>query len=84
MLVYMLNCFNHVQLFATLWTVAHPAPLSMGILQARILEWVAMPSSRGSSHPRGRTCISCDSCIVGRFFIAEPLGKSMLLIKDQN
>ena len=29
------------------------APLSMGILQARTLEWVAMPSSRGSSPPRG-------------------------------
>ena len=34
------------------WTVAHQTPLSMGILQARILEWVAMPSSRGSSQPR--------------------------------
>ena len=32
-------------------TVAHQAPLSMGILQARTLEWVAMPSSRGSSDP---------------------------------
>ena len=32
--------------------VAHQAPLSMGILQARILEWVAMLSSRGSSQPR--------------------------------
>ena len=31
--------------------VAHKAPLSMGILQARILEWVAMHSSRGSSNP---------------------------------
>ena len=30
-----------------------PGSLSMGILQARILEWVAMPSSRGSSQPRG-------------------------------
>ena len=30
-----------------LWTVARQAPLSMVILQARILEWVAMPSSRG-------------------------------------
>ena len=30
-----------------------------GILQARILEWVAMPSSRGSSQPRERTRISC-------------------------
>ena len=34
------------------WTVAHQAPLSMGVFQARILEWVAMPSSRGSSQPR--------------------------------
>ena len=33
-------------------TVARQAPLSMGILQARIVEWVAMPSSRGSSQPR--------------------------------
>ena len=31
------------------------APLSLEILQARILEWVAMPSSRGSSQPRDRT-----------------------------
>ena len=31
--------------------MACQAPLSMGILEARILEWVAMPSSRGSSQP---------------------------------
>ena len=36
-------------IFMTPWTVASQAPLSMGILQARILEWVSMPSSRGSS-----------------------------------
>ena len=36
---------------ATPWTVARQAPLSMGILQARILEWVVMPSSGGSSQP---------------------------------
>ena len=33
------------------WTVARQAPLSIEILQARILEWVAMPFSRGSSNP---------------------------------
>ena len=44
---------SHVRLFATPQTGARQAPLSMGILQARILEWVAMPSSRGSSQPRG-------------------------------
>ena len=36
---------SHIQLFVTLWTLAHQALLSMGILQARILEWAAMPSS---------------------------------------
>ena len=41
--------FSCFRLFETPWTVAHQAPLSMGILQARILEWVAMPSSRRSS-----------------------------------
>ena len=37
-----------------------------GILQARILEWVAMPSSRGSSPPRDRTHVSWLSCIGRR------------------
>ena len=47
------------------WTAARQAPLSMGYPQARILEWVAMSSSRGSSHPRDQTWISCTA---GRFF----------------
>ena len=47
-----------VQLFVTPWTVARQAPLSMEILQARILEWVGMPSSRGSSQPRDQTQVS--------------------------
>ena len=38
-----------------------------GIFQARILEWVAIPFSRGSSQPRDQTHISC---IAGRFFAA--------------
>ena len=42
-----------------------PGSLSMGILQARILEWVAMPSSRGYSLLRDQTQVSG---IVGRFF----------------
>ena len=43
--------FSHVLLFATPWTIACQTPLSLGILQARLLEWVAMLSSRGSSQP---------------------------------
>ena len=78
------------QLFATLWTVAHQAPLSMrfsrqeqwggpvdcgppgssvhAILQARILQWVVMASSRGSFPHRDGSSVSWVSCIAGRFF----------------
>ena len=42
------------------------------ILQARILEWVAISSSRGSSQPKDQTLVSC---IAGRFFTTEPPGK---------
>ena len=42
------------------------------------LEWVAMPSSRGSSQPRDWTCISYVSGITGEFFATEPLGKPLI------
>ena len=45
--------------FATAWAIACQAPSSLhGISQARILEWVALPSSRGSSSLRDWTIIS--------------------------
>ena len=46
-----LKSLSCVRLFTTPWTIACQAPLSMGILQTRMLEWVAMPSSRESSNP---------------------------------
>ena len=60
-------CISHsvVSNCAAPWTRAHQAPLSMGILQVRILEWAAMPSSRGSSQPRDQTHVSR---IAGEFF----------------
>ena len=46
----------------------------MGILQARILEWVAMPSSRGSSQPRDQTQVSH---IAGGFFTSWTTREAM-------
>ena len=62
------SVFNHSVLSdsATPCTIAHQAHLSMGFSLARILEWIAISSSRD------RRCISC---IAGRFFNGEPLGK---------
>jgi len=54
-----------------------------GILQARILDWVAMPSSRGSSEPRDQTRISYISCIgrrIGSLPLAPP-GKLYIRMK---
>ena len=39
-----------------------------GIFQAKILEWIAMPTSRGSSQTRDRTGISWSLALKGRFF----------------
>ena len=66
-------CLCRVRVLLAQWspTLCDPtlypaqAPLSMGILQARILEWIAIPFSGGSSWPRDRTRISC---ITHRFF----------------
>ena len=54
-----------------------------GILQARILEWVAISFSRGSSWLRDWTQVSC---IAGRFFTIWAVGKSLIIgyCKDTN
>ena len=46
-----------------------------GILQARILQWVAFPFSRGSSQPRDQTQVSCIAC---RFLPAESLYRNTI------
>ena len=69
---------NHLALTWAIWIIAPlcltlcnpmdcspPGSSVYGILQARILEWVTISSSRGSSQPRDWTWVSC---IAGRFF----------------
>ena len=58
------SCFSHVRLCSLLGSSVH------GILQARILEWVDMLSSRESSSPRDRTHVSHISCI-GRWVLYQ-------------
>ena len=60
-----LKPLSRVWLLATPWTVAYQAPLSMGFFQARVLEWIAISFSRGSSWPRNQTQVSR---IAGRGF----------------
>ena len=58
-------------LFATLCAVAFQAPLAMGILQVKILEWVSY--YRGSYRPRYQTCVSCFSSLCSVLFTTVPL-----------
>ena len=57
--IYSVCVLSHVQLFETPWIVAHQAPLTTGFSKARMLEWVAISSSRESSWPRDQTHVSC-------------------------
>ena len=66
----MLRCCSCVQIFADPWT-SLPGSSVHGILQASILEWVAMLFSRGSFQPRDRTVSSCGSCIAGRLLLSH-------------
>ena len=52
----------------SLWPHGLHSYTAHGILQARILEWVALPFSRGSSQPRDQTLVSH---IAGRFFTSR-------------
>ena len=64
----MLSHFSHVQLFVIPWTVAHQAPLSMGILQARILEWLPCPSPGDLPHPGIKPVSLISPALAGEFF----------------
>ena len=55
--------------------IAHQVPLSI-----RILEWVAISSSRGSSQPRDWTCVSCGSCIPSWILYRWACGKVLFVL----
>ena len=61
-----LSSYLKVKVVQSCTTLFDPIDYTVrAILQARILEWVAFPSSRGSSQPRNQSGVSC---IAGRFF----------------
>ena len=85
---YQIYCKNHInwymwhaqslQLCLTLCNTTDCSPPDSPVhelFQARILEWVAMPSCRGSSQIRDQSHVSPVSCTAGQFLTTEPLGK---------
>ena len=69
----MLSHFTRVQLFVTLWTVAHQAPLSMGSSRKESWSGLPFPSSGDLPNP-GIEHVS--PALAGGFFTTEPPGKA--------
>ena len=65
-LLLLFRCYVASDSFVTSWTVGLPSSSVHEISQARILEWVAISFSRGSSWPRDGTRVSCIFCIGRR------------------
>ena len=63
-----LSHFNHAWLFATLWTIAHQAPLSMGFSRQEYWTGLPCPPPGGSSWSRDRAHVSTSLALAGEFF----------------
>jgi len=77
----LLSHFRWVQLFATLWTVAHQAPLSMGFSQARIPEWVTVPLLQGIFPTQGSNLCLLAFEILARTSIGK-IGMGLEMKRD--
>ena len=75
-----LSC-SVVSYSVTLLDCSPPGSSVYGIFQARILEWVAVSSSRASSWSRDQACVSCVSCLAGKFITHKPATSSETLIQ---
>ena len=71
-IVVVVELLRHVRLFATPWTVAHQAPLSMGL--SRQENWSGSPFPSPQDLPDPRTEPK-SPVMAGRFFTTELLGK---------
>ena len=70
-----MKSLSRVQLFATLWTVAHQAPPSMGFSRQEYWSGLLFPSPRDRPNPGIEPTCPASSALAGRFFITEPPGK---------
>ena len=64
----MLNQFSHVQLCATPWTVAHPAPLLMGFSRQEYWSGLPLPSPGDLPDPGIKPASLVSPALAGRFF----------------
>ena len=66
--VCVLNCFSHVRLFATLWTVAHQASLSMGFSRQEYWRGLSCPPLGDLPDPGIKLTTLMSPALAGTFF----------------
>ena len=71
----LLSLVQLFQVFATLWTVAHQAPLSMGFSMQEYCSGLRFPSPGDLPDPEVKPVALASRALAGRFFISEPPGK---------
>ena len=71
---------SHVQLFATQWTVAHQAPLSMEFSRQEYWSGLPFPTPGDLPEPGIKTASLASPALTGRFFTTMPPGKPKLTV----
>ena len=74
----MLNCFSCIWLFATLWTVAHQAPLSMGFYRQEYWSGLPCPPPGDLSNPGIEPLFLMSLALAGKLFIASTTWEAKL------
>ena len=74
---WMLSHFSRVWLFATLWTIARQAPLSMGFSRQEYWNGLPCPTPGESSHPTIEPESLTSPALAGGFFTSAPPGKPL-------
>ena len=67
----MLSCFSHVQLFVTLWTVAHLVPLAMGFSRHKYWSRLPIPSPGDLPDPEIKPSSLMYPALEGRFLMIK-------------
>ena len=73
----MLSDFSHVQLFATLWTVAHQPPLSMELSRQEYLSGLLCPPPEDPPDPEIKPASLATPALAGRFFSTSPTWEAL-------
>ena len=80
MLCAVLSCFSHVQLFATLWTIVHQAPLSMGFSRQEYWSGLPCPPPADLPNPGIEPATLMSRTLAGQFFTTSATWEALLTI----